>query len=56
MKARFYLAMALLLFGSVIVAFACWTDPSGELHTSIITFYGETLTAMLLLLGVKLKE
>jgi len=47
------MATGLLVFGALVVAFSCWTDPSGELHASILTFWGETLTAMLLLHGIR---
>jgi len=53
MKSKELMAIGLLVFGSLVVAYSAWVEPSGELHTSILTFWGETLTAMLLLHGIK---
>ncbi|MCQ2347322.1 MAG: hypothetical protein MJZ92_05285 [Paludibacteraceae bacterium] len=50
------MAIGLLCFGSLIVAFAVWVEPSGELHASVLTFYGETLTGILLLLGIPIPK
>jgi len=56
MKSKEFMAIGLLIFGSLVVAYSAWVEPSGELHASILTFWGETLTAMLLLHGVKRNE
>jgi len=53
MKSKEFMAIGLLVFGSLVVAYSAWVEPSGELHTSILTFWGETLTAMLLLHGIR---
>jgi len=53
MKSKDIMAIGLLIFGSLIVAYSCIVEPSGELHASILTFWGETLTGVLLLVGVR---
>jgi len=53
MKSKDIMAIGLLIFGSVIVAYSCIVEPSGQLHTSILTFFGEALTGTLLLVGIK---
>jgi len=53
MKSKEFMAIGLLIFGSLVVAYSAWVEPSGELHTSILTFFGETLTGVLLLVGIK---
>ena len=52
MTAKEILAIGLLSFGSVVVAFAVVVEPSGELHGSVLGFWGETLGAALLLMGI----
>jgi len=47
------MAIGLLVFGSLVVAYSAWVEPSGQLHASILTFWGETLTGILLLVGVR---
>jgi len=53
MKTKEFMAIGLLIFGSLIVAYSCIVEPSGQLHTSILTFFGEALTGTLLLVGIK---
>jgi len=53
MKSKEFMAIGLLIFGSLIVTYSCIVEPSGELHTSILTFFGETLTGTLLLVGIR---
>ena len=52
MTTKEILAIVLIAFGSVVVAFAVVVEPSGELHGSVLGFWGETLTAALLLMGI----
>ncbi len=47
------LAVGLILFGGLVVAFAVVVEPSGELHGSVLAFWGETLGTALLLVGVR---
>lgn len=56
MATKEVLAIALITFGSVVVAFAVVVEPSGELHGSVLGFWGETLGAALLLMGIKSKD
>jgi len=49
-------AVGLIVFGSLVVAFAVVVEPSGELHGSVLGFWGETLGAALLLMGIKSKD
>ncbi len=44
------------MFGCLVVAFAVWTDPTGQIHTSVLTFYGETLSAILLMQGIDIVQ
>jgi len=53
MKGKEFMAIGLLIFGSLIVTYSCIMEPSGQLHTSILTFFGETITGALLLVGIK---
>ncbi len=53
MTSKEIMAIGLLIFGSLVVAFSAWVEPSGELHSSILTFFGETLTGVLILVGLK---
>jgi len=53
MKSKDIMAIGLLVFGSLVVAYSAWVEPSGQLHASILTFWGETLTGILLLVGVR---
>ena len=55
MNTKQIVAIGLLLFGSVVEAFSVWVEPSGELHGSVLAFWGETLTGVLLLFGIKTK-
>lgn len=52
-KARIISAMALLLFGSAVVTFSLIVEPSGEIHSSVLTFFAETSTTALVLYGLK---
>ena len=52
MTTKEILAIVLISFGSVVVAFAVVVEPSGELHGSVLGFWGETLGAALLLMGI----
>ncbi|MCQ2312820.1 MAG: hypothetical protein MJZ84_05165 [Paludibacteraceae bacterium] len=52
MTTKEILAIVLLSFGSVVVAFAVVVEPSGELDGSVLGFWGETLGAALLLMGI----
>ena len=52
MTTKEILAIVLLSFGSMVVAFAVVVEPSGELHGSVLGFWGETLGAALLLMGI----
>ena len=54
MKAKTVMAIGLLMFGSLIVAFAVWTEPTGEIHETVLVFYGQTLIAALALAGLDL--
>lgn len=56
MATKEVLAIALITFGSLVVAFAVVVEPSGELHGSVLGFWGETLTGALLLLGIKRED
>ena len=42
METKKVLAIALIAFGSVVVAFAVIVEPSGELHGSVLGFWGKT--------------
>jgi len=53
MKSKEIMAIGLLVFGSLVVAYSAWVEPSGQLHASILTFFGEALTGMLLLVGIR---
>ncbi|MCQ2340765.1 MAG: hypothetical protein MJZ79_08360 [Paludibacteraceae bacterium] len=53
MATKEVLAIVLIAFGGLVVAFAVVVEPSGELHGSVLAFWGETLGAALLLVGVK---
>jgi len=53
MKSKEFMAIGLLIFGSLVVAYSAWVEPSGELHASILTFFGESLTGVLLLVGIR---
>jgi len=53
MKTKEFMAIGLLIFGSLVVAYSAWVEPSGQLHTSILTFFGEALTGTLLLVGIR---
>ena len=53
MNAKTTLAIGLIVFGGLVVAFSVWVEPSGELHGSVLAFWGETLTATLLLFGIR---
>jgi len=53
MKTKEFMAIGLLIFGSLIVAYSCIVEPSGQLHTSILAFFGEALTGVLLLVGIR---
>lgn len=51
--ARIISAMALLLFGSAVVTFSLIVEPSGEIHSSVLTFFAETCTTALVLFGLQ---
>ena len=53
MATKEVLAIVLIAFGGIVVAFAVVVEPSGELHGSVLAFWGETLGAALLLFGKK---
>ncbi len=53
MATKEVLAIVLIAFGGLVVAFAVVVEPSGELHGSVLAFWGETLGTALLLVGVK---
>ena len=52
MESKNILSLGLAMFGCLVVAFAVWTDPTGQIHTSVLTFYAETLSAILLMQGI----
>ena len=45
--------MALLLFGSAVVTFSLVVEPSGEIHSSVLAFFGEVVTTALILFGLR---
>ncbi len=53
MATKEVLAIAMVAFGGIVVAFAVVVEPSGELHGSVLAFWGETLGTALLLFGIK---
>ena len=56
MATKEILAIVLITFGGLVVAFAVVVEPSGELHGSVLGFWGETLGAALLLLGIHYRK
>lgn len=57
MATKEVLAIAMVAFGGIVVAFAVVVEPSGELHGSVLAFWGgETLGTALLLFGIKKTE
>ena len=53
MATKEVLAIAMVAFGGIVVVFAVVVEPSGELHGSVLAFWGETLGTALLLFGIK---
>jgi len=53
MKSKEIMAIGLLIFGSLVVAYSCIVEPSGQLHSSILTFFGEAITGTLVLVGLR---
>ena len=51
-KLQLILAFVLCIFGMAVIAWACATPPKGEIHTSVLVAYGETLTFVGSLLGI----
>ena len=53
-KKRFWLAVFLMLSGVVLVYIAFFVPPVGEIHGSVLGFFGEVETAAGAILGIDL--
>lgn len=53
-KNRFWLACSMIVSGIVLVYIAFFTPPVGEVHGSILGFFGEIITASGAILGIDL--
>lgn len=51
-KHRFWLAVALLIAGVVLVFFGFFTPPVGQVHGSVLGFFGEVSCMAGALLGI----
>ena len=51
-KTRFMLATGMIVSGIVLVYIAFFTPPVGEVHGSILGFFGEIITASGAILGI----
>lgn len=51
-SAQFWAAIVIVIFGCVLVAYACKTPPPGEIHPSILGVFGEILTWSGTILGI----
>ena len=51
-KSRFVLATGMIISGIVLVYIAFFTPPVGEVHGSILGFFGEIITASGAILGI----
>lgn len=51
-KSRFILATGMIVSGIVLVYIAFFTPPVGEVHGSILGFFGEIITASGAILGI----
>ena len=49
---QLWLAVVLVLFGISLLIASFWVPPTGEIHSSVLVAYGETLTFVGALVGV----
>ena len=52
MNIQLLTAIVLVVFGMLMVAFAIWVDPRGEIHGSVVGTFGEILAFSGALFGV----
>ena len=49
---QFILAVMMCTAGIVIIILCLYIDPEGEIHTSVLVAYGETLTFVGAIMGI----
>ena len=49
---QLFIACGLIAFGVAVIAVALMLPPRGEIHTSVLVAYGETLTFVGSLIGI----
>ncbi|MBQ0136910.1 MAG: hypothetical protein KBS40_02755 [Bacteroidales bacterium] len=52
---QFILAVMMCTAGIVVIILCLYIDPEGEIHTSVLVAYGETLTFVGAIMGIDYK-